>query len=127
MKCRTARRAMDAPGTTRNADLNRHVAECDECRRLMAALSETSSMLRSRHAGVVPDAGFATRVRARLQREPAQVVGTAALRLLPVTVVILVLLSWLAFTATPQADTASGEAPTEDVLAWVLEVQEEGS
>ena len=127
MNCRNARRAMDDPGVTRNEALSQHLAGCDDCRRIQAALHETGAMLRSRHAGVVPDAGFATRVRARLQREPTQQLATAALRLLPVTVIILLLLSWLAFTATPQAEALQGEAPTEDVLAWVLEGPEEGS
>ncbi|MBD3868819.1 MAG: hypothetical protein IFK94_11895 [Acidobacteria bacterium] len=127
MNCRNARRAMDDPGNKRPDALSEHLAGCEDCRNLRAALDATGSMLRSRHAGVVPDGAFATRVRARLQREPAQVLAAAALRLLPVTVIILLLLSWLAFTATPQAEALQGEAPTEDVLAWVLEVPEEGS
>ena len=127
MNCRKARRAMDDPGNSRTADLAAHLAGCDDCRRLREALDETGSMLRSRHAGVLPDAAFATRVRARLRREPAQVLGTAALRLLPLTVLILMVLSWMAFTATPQVEQAGVDAPTEDVLVWVLEDPEEGS
>ena len=127
MKCRTARRIMDDPGTVRNSGLQDHLGECADCRRVQDALDEAGAMLRSRHAGVVPDSAFATRVRARLHREPAAVLATAALRLLPVTVIILVLLSWLAFTAAPQTDAAGFDAPTDDVLAWVLEDLEEGS
>jgi predicted anti-sigma-YlaC factor YlaD len=118
---------MDDPGVKSSAALSEHLADCEDCRNLKAALDATGSMLRSRHAGVVPDGAFATRVRARLQREPAQVLATAALRLLPVTVLLLLLISWLAFTATPQAEFGDSAAPTEDVLAWVLEGQEEGS
>ncbi len=95
--------------------------------KLKAALEETRGALRSRHAGVVPDAGFAVRVRARLRHEPAELLGLAALRMLPVTLIILLLLSWLAFTGTPRVDTGSGDAPTDDVLAWVLEDGENGS
>jgi len=127
MNCRTARRAMDDPGNSREVDLTRHLAGCDDCRKLKAVLDEAGSMLRSRHAGVVPDATFATRVRARLHREPSQLLGMAALRLLPVTILILVVISWLAFTAAPQVEQVSSDAPTEDVLAWVLEDLEEGS
>ena len=127
MNCRNARRAMDNPGNASSDALSVHLAGCEDCRSLMAALDAASSMLRSRHAGVTPDTAFATRVRARLQREPAQQLATAALRMLPVTVIILLLLSWLAFTATPQVEALTDEAPTEDILAWVLEGPEEGS
>ena len=127
MNCRTAHRAMDRPEELRDAAFARHLDECEGCRKLKDALDATGSMLRARHAGVVPDAAFATRIRARLHREPAQVLGTAALRLLPVTAIILVLLTWMAFTATPVSDTVVTEAPTEDVLAWLLEAPEDGS
>ncbi len=127
MNCRTARRVMDDPAAAPDAALTRHLAGCDACRRLNAALAETRGALRSRHAGVVPDAGFAVRVRARLRHEPAELLGLAALRMLPVTLIILLLLSWLAFTATPQVETGIGDAPTDDVLAWVLEGGEDGS
>ena len=127
MNCRTARRAMDRPEEFRGPDLERHLDECDGCRKLKDALDAAGSMLKDRHAGVVPDAAFATRIRARLHRDPAQVLGTAALRLLPVTAIILVLLTWMAFTATPVSDAVVTEAPTEDVLAWLLEAPEDGS
>jgi predicted anti-sigma-YlaC factor YlaD len=118
---------MDDPGVNRSDALGEHLAGCEDCRILKANLDAAGRMLRSRHAGVVPDGAFATRVRARLHREPVQVLGTAALRLLPVTVLLLLLISWLAFTATPQTEFGDSAAPTEDVLAWVLEDLEAGS
>ncbi len=127
MNCRKARRAMDDPHINRSDALGEHLAGCEDCRTLQAGLDAAGRMLRSRHAGVTPDTGFATRVRARLHREPDLVLGTAALRVLPVTVIILLLISWLAFTATPRTDFGDSAAPTEDVLAWVLEDLEEGS
>lgn len=127
MNCRTARRAMDKLDAARDIALQHHLAGCDDCRKLKDALDAAGSMLKERHAGVVPDAAFAARIRARLHTEPAQVLGTAALRLLPVTAIILALLTWMAFTATPVTDTIVAKAPTEDVLAWVLEDLEDGS
>ena len=75
--------------------------------------------LRGHHAGVEPDSGFASRVAARLEREPSQVLGRAALRLLPATAVLALVLAWLSLRQV--APPTAVFAPTENVLTWLVD------
>jgi len=97
-------------------ELESHPEGCAECARFAARLAAAREALRGHHANVEPDAGFAARVAVRLRRDPAVDLGNAALRLLPVTLMLLAVLAWIAFRSEPlPADSSS-----EDVLGWVV-------
>ena len=87
-------------------------------------LDEVRGALRRHHAGVSPDAHFASRVATHVTAATSDLVGWAALRLLPGTLILVLVLSWLVLrndVATPPA----GPAPTEDLLNWVAAQSEE--
>ncbi len=90
----------------------------------MSRMDEVRRLLREHHAGVEPDPGFAQRVVARIEREPRDLLGWAALRLLPATLVLALLLVWWTVTRTPDPATLLLESPAEDPLGWVAEAGE---
>ena len=87
-------------------------------------LEEVRGALRRHHAGVAPDAQFATRVSANVTAATSDLVGWAALRLLPGTLILVLMLSWLVLR-NDGATTPAGPAPTEDLLNWVAAQSEE--
>ena len=101
----------------------RHLESCDGCAVFAERFAATRSSLRRHRSRALPDAGFAARVTAALPgvETGGDLVSRAALRLLPAAIALAVVLgawSWLG-TSFP-ADAAAG-APTDDVLAWVLD------
>jgi hypothetical protein len=72
---------------------------------------------------VVPPAGFADRVRARLPRND-DLLGWAALRVLPATLVLIALLSWLNLRGVETVEIEAVD-PTDAVLSWVLDPSSE--
>ncbi len=76
--------------------------------------------LRGHHAGVEPDAGFADRVVARLDRPATDLLGWAAWKLLPATLALVLVLVWFAFQVAPASEKAASTSPVDDPLAWVL-------
>ncbi len=139
MNCRDVRRLLDDPSRSeQDRAFREHLGDCEECRRLHEKMGRMRAALRERHAGVTPDPGFASRVGARLSKQPVDLLGWAALRVLPATLVILAFLSWAVFTGSPAATTTAPTAttaqaastspsPTEDLFGWVLEETENGS
>lgn len=126
MKCRdvrdqlTARPAAPAPGP-----LADHLAGCPACSRYAARLGLAREILRHHHAGVEPDGAFAARVMVRLPR-PAEMLGWAALRLMPAALALVVVLGWLCFARAPSPPALFVEAPTDDPLAWIAQPPEPG-
>lgn len=119
MNCRKVRGLLTARRTADRA-ARRHVADCDECGRFAQRLAAVERELSERHAGVRPRAGFAARVEAQLPRDD-DLMGWAALRLLPATLGFILLLSWLNLR-TPASQTAAEPVdPAEAVLTWVLD------
>ena len=114
---------------TRNADARRepstvrHIEECAACRTYVDRLSTARQLMREHHGNAEPDAGFSGRVMARLPKGPTEVLGWAAVRLLPATVALALVLAWFNFQVTPQPTTTETAtvAPTEDLLAWVID------
>jgi len=99
----------------------------DDAARLEARLEQARQYFRRHHANVEPDAAFTQRVSARLERQPSELLGWAALRLLPATAALLAILAWFAFQSTPLTQAAVADnAPTDDLLSWVLEEPENG-
>lgn len=114
---------------TSNADARhepastRHLEECATCRTYAERLSTARQLLREHHGNVEPDADFSHRVMTRLPHGPTEVLGWAAVRMLPATVALALVLAWFAFQSTPQTTTTEtvAVAPTEDLLAWVID------
>jgi len=106
------------------AALQRHLEGCAACRRYAGRVEAARGLLREHRTEVEPDPGFAARVSAQLREAPAEILGWAALRLLPATLVLALVLAWFVFSATPGATYANNNedpAPTEDLFTWVLE------
>jgi len=101
----------------------RHLEGCGACRAFAERLSTARQLLREHHGNVEPDAGFSSRVMAHLPNGPTEVLGWAAVRLLPATIALALVLAWFAFQTTPQPATTEtvAIAPTEDLLAWVID------
>jgi hypothetical protein len=76
------------------------------------------------HANVQPDAGFAGRVAARLQRDPAELLGWAALRLLPISILLALVLGWASIRTSPVQDAGANQTGDQDVIAWILDGRE---
>ena len=101
-----------------------HLEECAACRGYAERLTLARQALRDHHGNVEPDAGFSARVLARIPDGPTQVLGWAAVRLLPATLALALVLAWFAFQEVPQTTTtttAEAPAPTEDLLSWVID------
>lgn len=117
MNCRRARQLLIAPGPA-SRQVREHAAACEECASYRQRLDAVYRALGDHHTPVAPPAGFASRVRGRLHRDEDPI-GWAALRLLPATLGLILLLSWLNLRATePAADEITD--PTTAVLTWVL-------
>ena len=96
--------------------MNKERIRRDEERLLQARL-----LLQRHHANVEPDAGFADRVAARLKRDPAEMLGWAALRLLPASLLLALVLGWVSFRVAARQEAGGTQGADEDVLAWVLD------
>jgi len=123
MNCRRARRMLTAADVGAAA-LRRHLASCAECARYEKRLEAVFETLGSHHLAVTAPASFSARVRARL-RGDEDALGWAALRLLPATLGLLLLLSWLNYRSV-DPDAAASTDPTTAVLSWVLDAGSEG-
>jgi hypothetical protein len=77
--------------------------------------------LRCHHARLQPDPGFVNRVTSRLQREPVEILGWAALRLIPASLALVAVLIWFAVQAPPPVQTASAVGSSGDPIGWILE------
>lgn len=86
--------------------------------RIEPRMEEARRWLRDHHAGITPDAGFPSRVAANLRRDPIEEMGRAALRLLPMTLALAIVLGWIALRASEGA-ADDGQAAGVDVVEWV--------
>jgi hypothetical protein len=123
MNCRDVRDRLvrEASAAKSDAELARHVEDCPACGAFATRLHAARQTLQDHHARLEPDAAFATRVVARLPQDSAQLLGWAALRILPATVAIVLVLAWIAFRALPEVPVETAQAPTDDLLTWVVE------
>lgn len=124
MSCRSTRdlmmkRSRDSMGV----EVRRHLEDCEGCTRFAERLGLADELLSERQLELDPDAGFAARVVAALP-EPPQVLGWAALRVLPATLALaLVLVGWT-FLQTQTPSVLVEESPSDDLLTWVVESEE---
>ncbi len=116
-------RALLAAGDGRTArpEAVRHLAECDACAEFAARLGLAVEALRSHRTPVTPPPGFATRVAAALPAADQDLVGRAALRLLPATLALALALGAWCWTQTSSPDALLEAASTGDLLVWVLD------
>lgn len=118
MRCRHARRLLTETAAP-SSELRQHVADCAPCAAYQRRHETVLRALGDHRAVITPPAGFAARVRSRLQ--PAgDPIGWAALRLLPVSLVLVLLLSWLNLRLAGE-ESATLTDPTTAVLSWAIE------
>ena len=113
MNCRNTRDGLLANGDS--PALDRHLDDCAACTEFASRLAETRSALVAHHARARPDAAFASRVAASVPSGHVEILGRAALRLLPATLAVLAVLAW--FTAQTGG---TGPAP-RDVTPEAIE------
>jgi hypothetical protein len=97
-----------------------HLGSCSDCREFAQRLGLAQEALREHHGRHRPDAYFAQRVTASLPEAP-DLIGWAAMRLLPATLAAALVLSVWCWAATPGPTSLVEESPTDDLLAWVIE------
>jgi hypothetical protein len=93
----------------------------------MTRMEEFRRQLRDHRLDVEPDPGFAARVIARLPSGPEDAIGRAALRLLPATLALAVLLALLAWNVAPDPQSLLVVSPTENPLIWIVDANGSGS
>lgn len=125
MRCREARRQLteSTQGSAAKATAD-HLTHCAPCQRYATRLAEARRALRDRRSDFVPDPAFAARVLARLpSREAAtsELLGWAALRLLPATLALLLSLGLWSLASSPSPTALLAEETSQDLLSWVLD------
>ena len=104
--------------------IERHLVECDGCRTFAGDLGAVRESLRRHHAGATPDPSFAARVSSCLPAaQPVEVLGWAAMKLLPLSLVVALALAWLAWDRTTVTVDPMPEVAVEnsDPLAWLFD------
>jgi predicted anti-sigma-YlaC factor YlaD len=102
------------------ADLESHLQSCAGCGAFVERLAVARRILAEPRSVVLPDSGFPARVAARLP-QPVEVLGWAALRLLPAAAVLLVALATYGQWRPPAVSDLWLLQPTPgQLLAWSL-------
>jgi hypothetical protein len=111
----------------RGAEIASHLASCSACARFAARLAEARALL-AREGAILPRAGFARRVVARLPTS-AQVLGWAALRALPAAIVLALALGALGVVQMPSAESSllNDDASPEVLLTYAAMPGEGGA
>ncbi len=97
-----------------------HLADCSACRAFARRYDEARGGLREHLLEVEPGAEFAARVVARLPHRPS-LLGWAALRLLPATLALALVLSGWCLLSAPAPGDLLADSPTDDPLSWVID------
>ena len=97
-----------------------HIETCESCSGFAGRLLAAEEVLGEPRAEHLPDDWFAARVRNSLP-DNAQLVGLAAMRFLPATLALTLVLSVWCWLATPGPGSLFEQSPTDDLLAWTLE------
>lgn len=121
MNCNEARHTLTLGHGTKAYGLDAHLADCSACRGYASRLATAQKMFREHHGDVLPDAGFAARVVARLPDPASEVLGWAALRLIPATLLLALVLAWVALDTPATTIVEETVAPTDDLVSWILE------
>ncbi len=129
MKCRQARRKLsEATCESSLAAVEPHLQSCSPCQRFASRLGAAQQLLSSRRNDVVPDPSFAARVLSQLPGQEStatsELLGWAALRLLPMTLALLLALSVWSVSSSPSPTVLLAEESSQDELSWVLDLGE---
>ena len=124
MNCREARDQLMRTELPRTTSTTSHLDSCSECAEFAAKLDLAHAALRAHRGDHQPGPGFAHKVRESLPAG-ADLIGWAALRLLPATLALTLVLSAWCWLATPGPQALLEQSPTDDLLSWALE--EDGS
>lgn len=121
MSCTELRRALDRAGlaAARSARAAHHLADCADCSALVARLEDVRAALATQPEPLAPPPGFAARVVARLPRRE-ELLGWAALRLLPASLAIAAVTGWLVATTPSPFGAAMGAGGDGDLVIWLL-------
>lgn len=126
MKCAEARdRLLEVRPGAASGEVATHLAGCAACAAFAARLALAQEAMRAHHAGVEPGPGFASRVAAELPG-PSEMLGWAALRLLPAGLALAAALAAWSLVAAPDASSLFDTSPSDDPLAWVMASEENG-
>ncbi len=107
----------------RSGRVAQHLADCAACRAFARRYDAARGGLRDHLLEVEPGADFAARVVADLPRSPS-LLGWAALRLLPATVALALVLTGWCLLSAPWPGELLADSPTDDPLAWVIDSEE---
>jgi hypothetical protein len=99
-----------------------HLASCQACTAFAHRIDGLRHQLQD-HTVFEPDAYFAERIVARLPRAP-EVMGRAALKFLPATLALALVLSGFCFLQTPTPTSLLAGSPSDDPVGWVLDLEE---
>jgi predicted anti-sigma-YlaC factor YlaD len=127
MNCHDARNRLTAGAGEPEGVIAAHLKACRACARFAGRLRVARELFREHHGDIEPDAHFAVRIAARVSTEPASKLGWAAVRLLPATIALLLVLAWVSWQATPGPTSLFDESPTDNLLTWVLDQTGDGS
>jgi predicted anti-sigma-YlaC factor YlaD len=127
MDCHDAKNHLTAGAGDPEGGIAAHLETCPACTRFAERLRLARELLREHHGHIEPDAHFAGRIAARLSDEPTARLGWAAVRVLPATIALLLVLAWVTWQATPGPASLFDESPTDDLLTWVLDQTGDGS
>jgi len=121
MNCAQVRKRLtDEQARTPVAGVLEHLGECPSCTRFAERLQLAEEVLRDHHSGTEPDAGFASRVVAALPTSSSDLLGWAAIRLLPATLALALVLTVWALAATPSPTSLLEQSVNEDLWSWIL-------
>lgn len=124
MNCREVRDLLMRDERPAASAVTGHLASCDGCTEFARRLDLAQADLGAHQGDHLPHPAFAQRVRASLPGD-TDLIGWAALRLLPATLALTLVLSAWCWIATPGPQALFEQSPTDDLLSWALE--EEGS
>ena len=118
MKCARIRRCL-AAGQATHRSVRQHLEDCADCTSFAARLGDVEQALREHRSQVIPPAGFAATVQQRLP-QGNDLIGWAALRILPATLGLVLLLSWLTLRQESTVENLDTD-PTDALVSWMLD------
>lgn len=97
-----------------------HLQRCPACARFAQRFQLVAEVLGEHHAGAEPDVGFAGRVVAALPTSSSDLLGWAAIRLLPATLALALVLTAWALAATPSPTSLLEHSLEGDLWSWIM-------
>jgi len=115
---------MDTAAEAVPADVTEHLGRCPACARFAERLMAVRQELVQPRPAIEPGPGFVSRVVASCDR-PRNLLGWAALRLLPVALALTLVLGLACLRALPVSESDQVvSAPSDDVVLWVADLTE---